>query len=54
MGSWLLANYRHRLLILAVTSLGFFISIFSTVLALDFTAPPVSVLDGDIPVRDSA
>jgi len=41
---------RHvgrRLLILSVYTLGFFISSFSAVLALDFTAPVVSVLDGD-------
>jgi len=41
---------RHvgrRLLILSVSTLGFFISSFSAVLALDFTAPVVSVLDGD-------
>jgi endonuclease YncB( thermonuclease family) len=38
---------RRRLLILAVSILGFFISTFSAVLALDFTGPVVSVLDGD-------
>jgi endonuclease YncB( thermonuclease family) len=40
-------HYRRRLLILSVSTLGFFISTFSAVLALDFTAPVVSVLDGD-------
>jgi len=38
---------RRRLLILSVSTLGFFISTFSAVLALDFTGPVVSVLDGD-------
>ena len=40
-------HFRRRLLILSVSTLGFIISSFSTVLALDFTAPVVSVLDGD-------
>ena len=40
-------HVRRRLLILSVSTLGFFISSFSAVLALDFTAPVVSVLDGD-------
>ena len=40
-------HFRHRLLILSVSTLGFFISSFSAVLALDFTGPVVSVLDGD-------
>jgi len=44
----LVARYvRCRLLILSVCTLGFFMSSFSTVPALDFTAPVVSVLDGD-------
>jgi micrococcal nuclease len=41
---------RHficRLLILSASTLGFFISSFSTVLVLDFTGPVVSILDGD-------
>jgi endonuclease YncB( thermonuclease family) len=40
-------HFRRSLLILAVSTLGFFISSFSAVLALDFTGPVVSVLDGD-------
>jgi endonuclease YncB( thermonuclease family) len=40
-------HLRRRLLILAVSTLGFFISSFSAVLALDFSSPVVSVLDGD-------
>ena len=40
-------HFRRRLLILSVSTLGFFISSFSAVLALDFTGPVVSVLDGD-------
>jgi hypothetical protein len=40
-------HVRRRLLILSVSTLGFFISSFSAVLALDFTGPVVSVLDGD-------
>ena len=40
-------HVRRRLLIFSVSPLGFFISSFSAVLALDFTAPVVSVLDGD-------
>jgi len=44
----LVARYvRRGLLILSVYTLGFFMSLFSTVPALDFTAPVVSVLDGD-------
>ena len=39
--------FRRRLLILSVSIVGFFISTFSAVLALDFTAPVVSILDGD-------
>jgi endonuclease YncB( thermonuclease family) len=40
-------HFRRRLLILAVSTLGFFISSFSAVLALGFSGPVVSVLDGD-------
>jgi micrococcal nuclease len=40
-------HVRRRLLILSVSTLGFFISSFSVVLASDFTAPVISVLDGD-------
>ena len=40
-------HFRHRRLILSVSTLGFFISSFSVVLASDFTGPVVSVLDGD-------
>jgi endonuclease YncB( thermonuclease family) len=40
-------HFRRRLLIFSVSTLGFFISSFSAVLALDFTRPVVSVLDGD-------
>jgi endonuclease YncB( thermonuclease family) len=40
-------HLRRRLLILSVSTLGFFISSFSAILALDFTGPAVSVLDGD-------
>ena len=40
-------HFRRSLLILSVSTLGFFISTFSAVLALDFTAPVVSILDGD-------
>ena len=40
-------HFRRRLLILSVSTLGFFISSFSVVLASDFTGPVVSVLDGD-------
>jgi hypothetical protein len=39
-------HFRRRLLIFSVSTLGFFISSFSAVLALDFTDPVVSVLDG--------
>ncbi len=38
---------RRRLLILSVSTVGFFISSFSVVLASDFIGPVVSVLDGD-------
>jgi endonuclease YncB( thermonuclease family) len=44
---WVAPDFRRRLLILSVATLGFFISSFSAVLALDFTAPVVSLLDGD-------
>ena len=40
-------HFRRRLLILAVSTFGFFISSFSTVLASDFSGSVVSVLDGD-------
>jgi endonuclease YncB( thermonuclease family) len=40
-------HFGRRLLIFSVSTLGFFISSFSAVLALDFTGPVVSVLDGD-------
>ncbi len=40
-------HFRRRLLILSVSTLGFFISSFSVVLASDFTGSVVSVLDGD-------
>ena len=38
---------RRGLLILSVSTLGFFISSFSAVLASDFTSRIVSILDGD-------
>ena len=44
---WVARHFRRRLLILAVSTFGFFIFSFSAVLALDFTGPVVSVLDGD-------
>ena len=44
---WLARHFRRRLLILSVSTLGFFISSFSAVLASDFTASVISVLDGD-------
>ena len=40
-------HVRRSLLILSVSTLGFFISSFSAVLASDFTGRVVSVLDGD-------
>jgi len=40
-------HFRRRLLIISLSTLGFFISSFSVVLASDFTGPVVSVLDGD-------
>ena len=44
---WLARHCRRRLLILSVSTLGFFISSFSAVLALDFTGSIVSAIDGD-------
>jgi micrococcal nuclease len=44
---WVARHSRRRLLILSVSTLGFFISSFSAVLALDFISPVVRVLDGD-------
>jgi uncharacterized protein involved in cysteine biosynthesis len=38
-------HFRRRLLILSVSTLGFFISSFSAVLASDFSGPVVSVLE---------
>ena len=46
-GMWVARHFRRRLLILAVSTLGFFISSFSAVLASDFSGPVVSDLDGD-------
>ena len=46
-GMLVVRQFRHRLLILSVSIVGFFISTFSAVLALDFSGPVVSVLDGD-------
>jgi endonuclease YncB( thermonuclease family) len=40
-------HFRRGLLILSVSTLGFFISSFSAVLASDFTSRIVSILDGD-------
>jgi hypothetical protein len=40
-------HFRRRLLILSVSTLGFFISSVSVVLASDFSGPVGSVLDGD-------
>lgn len=39
-------HFRRRLLILSESTLGFFISSFSLVLASDFSGPVGSVLDG--------
>ena len=39
-------HFRGRLLILSVSTLGFFISTFSAVFASDFFGPVVSVLEG--------
>ncbi len=44
---WGTRHFRRRLLLLSVSTLGFFISSFSAVLALGFTGQVVSVLDGD-------
>jgi endonuclease YncB( thermonuclease family) len=44
---WVACHFRRRLLILSLSTLGFFISTYSAALALDFTASVVSVLDGD-------
>jgi hypothetical protein len=46
--NWMMVarHFRRRLLILSVSTLGFFISSFSVVLASDFSGPVVSVLDG--------
>lgn len=44
---WDAHHYRRRRLILSVSTLVFFISSFSAVLALDFSGPVISVLDGD-------
>jgi endonuclease YncB( thermonuclease family) len=40
-------HFRRRLLILFVSTLGFFISSFSAVRSSGFTGTVVSVLDGD-------
>ena len=40
-------HFRRELLILSVFTLGFFISSFSVLLAVDFSGSVVSVLDGD-------
>ena len=40
-------HFRRRLLILTVSTLGYFISSFSAVFASDFTGTVVSVFDGD-------
>ena len=44
---WVAHHYRRRRLILSVSTLVFFISSFSAVLALDFSGPVISVLDGN-------
>ena len=44
---WVAHHVRHRLLILSVSTLGFFISSSSAELALDFSGLVISVLDGD-------
>jgi endonuclease YncB( thermonuclease family) len=41
-------HVSQRVLIFSVSTVGFFISSFSAVLALDFSGPVVSVLDADI------
>ena len=40
-------HFRRKLMTFSVSTVGFFLSSFSAVLALDFTGPVVSVLDGD-------
>jgi endonuclease YncB( thermonuclease family) len=40
-------HFRRKLLTFSVSTVGFFLSSFSAVLALDFTGSVVSVLDGD-------
>ena len=40
-------HFRHRGLIFSVSTVDFFISSFSDVLALDVSGPVVSVLDGE-------
>jgi hypothetical protein len=40
-------HFRPKLLTFSVSTVGFFLSSFSAVLALDFTGSVVSVLDGD-------
>jgi len=44
---WVAPDFRRRLLILSVSTLGFLINSFSIVLATNFAIPIVSVLDGD-------
>ena len=44
---WVARHVRRRLLILSVSTLGFFISSFSVALATDFAGSVVSVLHGD-------
>jgi hypothetical protein len=48
-GMFVARHVRRRLLIFSLSTLGFFISSFSAVLALDFTGQVVFVLDGDTP-----
>ncbi len=40
-------HLRRKLMTFSVSTVGFFLSSFSAVLALGFTGPVVSVLDGD-------
>lgn len=40
-------HFRRKLMTFSVSTVGFFLSSFSAVLALDFTGSVVSVLDGD-------
>ena len=44
---WVARHSRRRLLILSISTVGFFISSFSAVLASDFTGLVISGLDGD-------